>query len=158
MLVSYNIITSHGEKLNLEFDTSFTIENICIQIFNMVENIEYINTFDLTLRYDNIILQSDKSLIEYNIPENSKLSFILRRKSIDIPSPGIYDSPLSIKKITDKYSDSYILKETQQNVEKLIELVYDLKDNIDDLNHDIKQIKTDLENVIKDKNPLDLMD
>ena len=95
-MVVYNIITSQGQKLQLDLNMNSRIEVICEYLFSLVENMEYITTFDLSLRYENIVLINDKLLIEYNYPSNTKLSFIIKKKGIDIPSPSIYDSPLSL--------------------------------------------------------------
>lgn len=143
-MVFFNIITSHGEKLNIDIDVSLSIDNICKKIYSMIENTEYIELFDLTLRYENTILMLDRTLESYRIPENSKLSFILRRRSIDFNSPTIYDSPVSIKQVKNKPSKT---DSTYAMLERINNNLLNLSDEIHTIKEEIKYIKNDMNDI-----------
>jgi hypothetical protein len=168
-MVVYNIITSQGQKLQLDLNMNSRIEVICEYLFSLVENMEYITTFDLSLRYENIVLINDKLLIEYNYPSNTKLSFIIKKKGIDIPSPSIYDSPLSLNNslsnsnenvITNNQTElSSILNQILITINTTKNEINNIKDDINDIKHDVVDIKNDISNLIKDGNdPFNLMD
>ena len=121
----------------------------------MIENKEYIELFDLTLRYENTILLTDKLFQNYNIPEHSKLTFIMRRKSIDFNSPTIYDSPMSINNFKNKIEKSEtnaMLEMINNNLLNLQDQMYMIKDEMKNIKNDIgdiqfhiDQIKTDID-------------
>ena len=146
---SYNIFTSHGEKLNLYLDTNKRIDELTTFIFKLVENIEYINTYDLILKHDTNLLTSDKTLKDYNIPENSNLYFIMRRKSIDIPSPNIYDSPILSNSLhNDRSQDNMI--NIRDDMNKLKDDIADIKLDIKDLISDIGHMRTEINDLTSD--------
>ena len=141
-MVLYTVNTSQGERLNIDIDSDKKVSAICVYIYGLIENTEYINMFDLTLRYDQTVLLHDKRFSEYNIPDRSKLSFIIRRRSIDIPSPGIYDSPSPIK--LEKLANNY-----HHNAEllNLIDSVNIIKQELRDMRADINFLKSDVDSI-----------
>lgn len=147
-MVLYTVNTSQGERLNIDIDNNKQVSDICIYIYGLIENTEYINMFDLTLRYDQIVLLHDKRFSEYNIPEQSKLSFIIRRRSIDIPSPGIYDSPSPIK--LDKLGNNYHHNSELLNLMDSINII---KQELQDMKSDINFLKGDIESIKEQTRP-----
>ena len=160
----FNIFTSHGDKLRQELDINQPINKICEYLYSMVENIEYINLFQLTLRHDNTILLPDKTLKFYNLSADSKLTFVIRRKSIDFNSPTIYDSPASITSFKEQHKKNDIenmLNELNKNILSLTDQFYSLKDEIKYIKSDINDIRFHIDNIKKDidcKKPEDIFE
>ena len=166
-MVFYNFITSQGQKFKLDINIYDTVDNINQYIFSMVENSTFINSFDLILKNENNILQSDKLFVEYNIPVESKLSFIIKKRGIDIPSPSIYDSPLSSNhSLTKSIGSNFNNTDTNILFNKIISefntinnYINDIKEEITDIKQDICFIKKDINRFVKDDNdPINQMD
>ena len=94
-----NSTDKSGAWLRLSESINDLLESVSQPFFSINNILGAMAKGDLTLRYENTILMLDRTLESYRIPENSKLSFILRRRSIDFNSPTIYDSPVSIKQV-----------------------------------------------------------